>query len=200
MLRGLRGAVFLVLALALAACSPARASAPAAAPPDERTRDALRQPDAVLAALDLHPGDRVADVGAGDGYLSYRLAAAVGPSGRVVATEIDPFALVHLVRRGLREHRRLAPELRLVARDAPGLEPFGYNVILLAQVDQYLGDRAGYFRRLGEALAPGGRLVLANRTPHREGALADAARAGFVLKSEQSLPAQYVATFVKESP
>src|SRR4051812_47057700 len=74
-----------------------RASAPsrpvASRAMSQAAYDGWRQPDAVIAALGLSPGQVVADVGAGKGYLSGRLARAVGPTGRVVATDIDPDAL-----------------------------------------------------------------------------------------------------------
>src|SRR5215831_4895227 len=73
-------------------------------PSDEAARlaafDQYRQPNRVVAALGLRRGQRVADVGAGHGYLTFRLADAVGPEGLVVATEIDDEALD-----ALRAHR-----------------------------------------------------------------------------------------------
>jgi predicted TPR repeat methyltransferase len=92
---------------------------------------------------------------------------------------------------------------RLVGADAPGLEPHAYDLILLAEVDHYLGDRVAYFAALAGALAPGGRLAVANRAPYRDAVLAAAAASGYRLRSESSaLPAQFVFIFVpaKESP
>ena len=53
------------------------------------SRDAWQFPDRVIQSLDIEPGDRVADLGAGDGYFTFRLAEAVGPSGIVYAVDID---------------------------------------------------------------------------------------------------------------
>src|SRR6476469_3097260 len=56
---------------------------------DDPARDAWQKPDAVLDALELAPTMTVADVGAGTGYFSVRLARRV-PHGRVIATDIEP--------------------------------------------------------------------------------------------------------------
>src|SRR4051812_16836625 len=117
--------------------------------------DRMRRPDELVAALKLRPGDTVADVGAGSGYLTHRLAAAVGANGRVVATDVDFAALL-----------QIGPskpiEIRKVAPDDPALEPDAYDLILLSEVDHLLGDRADYLRRLKPALKPGGRVAVCN--------------------------------------
>jgi len=154
--------------------------------------DRYRRPDRIVAALDLAWGMRVADVGAGDGYLSFRLEAAVGPRGRVVATDIDPAALATLARRAPATSR---VEVRLVVPADPGLEAGGYDRILLAQVDHLLGDRPAYLRRLAVALAAGGRIVVVNRLTHRARLLAAVAPAGLrVVRELRDLPGQYLVT------
>src|SRR4030095_12939357 len=52
-------------------------------------RDRWQQPDGVIEALRLRPGDRVADLGSGGGYFTFRLAKAVGPTGHVYAVDVD---------------------------------------------------------------------------------------------------------------
>ena len=83
--------------------------------------DAQRAPAALIEALGLKPGQRVADVGAGRGYLTLRLAAAVGPGGHVVATDVDDDALAATLRfrvqgRGDITVRKVAPNGELTAR------------------------------------------------------------------------------------
>src|SRR5437867_1016505 len=106
--------------------------------------DRYRRPDLLIAALELRPGQAVADVGAGRGYLTHRLAAAVGPQGRVVATDIDAAALSQIGRGAAGE---AAIEQRCVPADDPGLEPGAYDLLLLSQVDHLLADRSAYLRR-----------------------------------------------------
>src|SRR5688572_7350174 len=52
-------------------------------------RDDWQKPDEVIRSLDIRPGDHVADVGSGSGYFTFRLAKAVGPSGKVYAVDVD---------------------------------------------------------------------------------------------------------------
>lgn len=153
--------------------------------------EAYRQPQKVIAGLALAPGMRVADVGAGRGFLTGRIAAAVGPRGHVVATDIDGKALAAIA-------PAPAIETRVVRAGDPGLERAGYDRILVAEVDQYLPDRADYLQRLGRALAPGGFIAVSNRMPYRAPLLAAAARAGLrATELPLGLPAHF---FVKLEP
>lgn len=115
------------------------------------------------------PGMRIADIGAGGGYWTFRLAATVGPSGHVLATEID--WLVHAKLRWIRRTRRAANvTVRRAQPDAPGIAPASVDVILM--VDVFLFDEAHrsasgeYLRRCAAALRPGGRRVIANSCVH----------------------------------
>jgi ubiquinone/menaquinone biosynthesis C-methylase UbiE len=67
-------------------------------------RDDWQQPDRVLADLGLRPGAVLADVGCGDGYFTFRLAQAVGETGRVQAVDIDREAISRVQERAKREH------------------------------------------------------------------------------------------------
>ena len=195
------------LPLALMACKetadrPARN--PAGMSPE--AYDRWRQPGRVLAALELAPGQRVADVGAGTGYFTAGLAEAVGPRGRVVATDVDPPALAALGGLARRAAARPAPgvapvEVRRVEPADPGLEPGTYDRILLSQVDHLVPDRVDYLRRLARALAAGGRLVVVNRRQHRAGLLRDAAAAGLaVARDVTDLPGQTLVILTPGQP
>lgn len=155
-----------------------------------QARDRLRRPDLLVAALGIRPGARVADVGAGDGYLTHRLARAAGASGRVVATDVDAAALARISPSVTGE----APvETRAVRADEPGLEARAYDLILVSEVDQYLPDRAAYFALLRGALAPGGRIAVSNRRAYRERVVDAAAHAALALASEYDrLPAHFL--------
>jgi len=179
---------YVFLAVAAAGCGrPAEAGVDREAAQYE----SYRQPQKVVTALALAPGQRVADVGAGRGFLTTRIAAAVTPGGHVVATDIDAAALAAIP--------RAAPvETRVVRADDPGLEPAAYDRILLAEVDHLLPDRGAYLQRLVRALRPGGFIAVSNRMVYRAPLVAAAQAAGLrATELPLGLPAHF---FVRLEP
>ena len=71
----------------------------------EKERDAVKESAQIIAALELTPGMSVADLGAGSGYHTVRLARALGPDGRVFAQDVMPKYLADLARRVRQEAR-----------------------------------------------------------------------------------------------
>ncbi len=152
--------------------------------------DRYRRPDVLVAALDLHSGQAVADVGAGRGYLTHRLAAKVGAHGRVLASDVDSVALQQIA--AARDNE--APiQTRVVSPADPSLEPSAYDLILLSEVDQLLPDRAAYFRKLALALKPHGRIAVVNRRVFRAAVLDAAGAAGLHVSGERDkIPAYFI--------
>ena len=66
---------------------------------DDPKRDAYQKPHEVLAALKLKPGEVIADIGAGSGYFTFRIAHHVGAKGKVFAVDVSPDMIRHLNRR-----------------------------------------------------------------------------------------------------
>lgn len=66
---------------------------------DDPKRDEYQKPHEVVTALNLKPGETVADIGAGSGYFTFRLARHVGDAGRVYAVDVSPDMILHLNRR-----------------------------------------------------------------------------------------------------
>lgn len=152
--------------------------------------DRSRQPARFIAALGIAPGQRIADVGAGQGYFTQRLAEAVGPTGRVVATDINDEALKRLRARVI---GRENIEVRKVEPDAPGLEAGAYDLILLSEVDHFLTDRVDYLTRLRAALTPQGRIAVTHLRAMRPPLVAAARTAGYSVVSEYNeLPDHYL--------
>ena len=70
---------------------------------DDPKRDAWQKPHEVIEALKLKPDALIADIGAGTGYFTVRLARAV-PAGKVFAVDLEPDMVKHLAERAKREH------------------------------------------------------------------------------------------------
>jgi ubiquinone/menaquinone biosynthesis C-methylase UbiE len=122
-------------------------------------RDEWQQPEAVIALLDIGPGDRVADLGAGSGYFSFRLAEAVGPSGHVYAVDVDGDMLEYLAEKS---RERGAANLTVVKGepDDPKLPDGEIDLVFVSDTYHHLEDRPAYFRRLLTDLAPNGRVAI----------------------------------------
>lgn len=143
---------------------PARAPAPAMSwlGADWLTRPervAEEQPDAMLDALGVTPGMRVADIGAGVGYHALRLSARVGAGGKVYATDLQPEMLA-MLRAALAEARVANVEPVQSRDDATGLAAASVDLALMVDVYHELAEPAAFMRDLRRALAPGGRVVL----------------------------------------
>ncbi|TMQ05500.1 MAG: methyltransferase domain-containing protein [Deltaproteobacteria bacterium] len=125
---------------------------------DTPERDAWQQPERVVAALKLGPRMVIADIGAGTGYFSVRLARAV-PDGQVIATDIEPDMVRHITERAAREQ---LPNLRAVQTPPtdPELAPASIDRILVVDVWHHIDDRDAYARALARALRPGGKLAI----------------------------------------
>ena len=153
-------------------------------------QDSFRRPDRLLLALGIARGQTVAEIGAGGGYLTRHLAQAVGPSGKVVATDIDKAALAAL---RSRMQAAFQVETRLVPRDASGLELSRYDVIVLADVVHLLPQPDRYLPALFPSLRPGGHLYVVGREDRMPGLAQAAKRAGLQIRPVQAdLPAQFV--------
>jgi ubiquinone/menaquinone biosynthesis C-methylase UbiE len=121
-------------------------------------RAAWQQPDALVSALGLTPGATAADVGAGPGYFTLRLARAVGPGGTVFGLDVEP-RMIELLAMRARE-AGLANVVPVLAPAGDGLPPRPCDLILLVNAFHHFPDGPGYLDRLAGALAPGGRLAL----------------------------------------
>jgi cyclopropane fatty-acyl-phospholipid synthase-like methyltransferase len=196
--RGAAALAFLAAALLLAGCDPLKRWAYE----DFGGRDAWQQPERVVADLGLAEGARVADLGSGGGYFSFRLARAVGASGRVFAVDIDPGMNEHVAKEA--EKQRLANlETVLAASGDPRL-PEPVDLVFTSNTYHHLEDRAAYFRRVRERhLRPGGRVAIVEYRPEqsshstsRETIEAELSLAGFrLLQSFDYLEKQHFLVF-----
>ena len=120
--------------------------------------DRLRDPDAVIAALGVRPGDRVADVGPGYGHFTLRLARAVAPDGIVYAADADARTLDDLRRAA---HERTITNLRPVLTSARKLElPEAVDLIFVSATYHHLRRPVRYFAEARSLLRPDGRVAI----------------------------------------
>ena len=122
-------------------------------------REAEEEPARAIDALALRPGMTVADIGAGSGYYTVRLARHVGAEGKVYATDIQVGMLSLIQRRAAMEKlTNIVPVLGVP--DDPKLPPGSVDLALMVDVYHELAAPQAFVRRLREALKPDGRLVL----------------------------------------
>lgn len=117
------------------------------------------QPDKMLAALDIRPGSVVADVGAGVGYHTWRLSKIVGPSGRVIAEDIQP-RMVEMLQRNVDQRGLANVEIILGTATDPKLPAAALDLVLMVDVYHEFGEPVTMMTHIKKALKPDGRLVL----------------------------------------
>ena len=122
-------------------------------------REQEEAPDAALDAIGIARGSTIADVGAGAGYFTWRLAARVGPAGKVFATDIQP-QMLDLLRRNAASRGLHNVEAVLSTVDDPHLPRAALDLVLLVDVYHEFSEPQKMLRGIRAALRPGGRLVL----------------------------------------
>jgi SAM-dependent methyltransferase len=172
---------------------------------DDPKRDAWQKPHEVIQALALKPDAVVADIGAGTGYFSVRLAHLV-PNGRVLAVDTEPDMVKYLAERAKREGLK---NMTAVAAkpDDPKL-PQKVDLALFVDVYHHIDNRERYFRTLADSLKRGGRVAVIDfRMDSPDGPPKDARiapervrtelkSAGYELAQEHAfLPHQYFLVF-----
>jgi ubiquinone/menaquinone biosynthesis C-methylase UbiE len=129
---------------------------------EERTdarRDAQFKIDTGLDTLDIRPGMLVAEVGAGSGYLAFKLAARVGPRGMVIAEDISTREL------GILKVRAQAKGLSTLdvipgSPEDPKLPADSLDLVFMHAVIKFVQQPVALFRNVAKSLKPGGRFVL----------------------------------------
>jgi predicted methyltransferase len=176
---------------------------------DDPARDAWQSPDLVVRLLELKPGQTVADIGAGTGYFNPHLARAVGTTGKVIAVDVEPALIAHLAERARRDHTPQV-EARLATADDARLQAAEVDAVLMVDTYHHLNDRVAYFRRLRDAVKPGGTLTVVDFKPGADPAVgppeshripisqveAELSEAGWrPVSAGDMLPYQYLLTF-----
>jgi ubiquinone/menaquinone biosynthesis C-methylase UbiE len=173
----------LLLALfALAACQkqapgdpfplPHRPVSPIVSPrySNEDARDSVREAQTVMRLADVQPGMKVADIGAGEGYYTVRLAPLVGKKGRVLAEDIVPATRDFLAARVQRENLDNVA-VRLGKENDPLLPERSFDRIFMIHMYHEIERPSEFLWHLRDALGPKGRIVVvdADRPTDRHG-------------------------------
>lgn len=124
---------------------------------DDPARDAWQKPDEVIRALSLKEDARVADIGAGTGYFTVRLARAA-PKGTIFAADIEPDMVRHLAHRAKGEG--LANIRAVQAAPASPNLPEPVDLVLVVDTYHHIARRADYFRKLKASLRAEGRVAI----------------------------------------
>ena len=131
--------------------------------PPRTQRDTWQRPVRVMEELGIRAGAMVADVGAGSGYFTFRLAARVGPKGKVYAQDLDEKVLAQIRERSQKEKVAYIETIR-GTEDDPKLPGSTLDAILVADAFHEFTHAdamvAGFYR----ALKPGGRLGVLDST------------------------------------
>jgi len=122
-------------------------------------RESEEAPSKAIEALEIQPGQVVADIGAGSGYYTVRLAREVGPTGKVYGTDIQP-GMLDLLLRNVAKAKLDNVVPVLGTPDDPKLPPGSIDLALMVDVYHELGAPQAFIRKLRASLKPNGRLVL----------------------------------------
>lgn len=136
----------------------------------EDARDRAGEAERVMDLLGVRPGMAVADVGAGSGYYTVRLAPRVGPRGRVIAQDIVPAYLERLARR-VRQDSLRNVTVGLGDPHDPRLPRNSADLVLLVYMYHEVEQPYAFLYNLRPALRPGGRVAVVdlNRSTRRHG-------------------------------
>ena len=179
---------------------------------DRAERDIEEEPDRAIDVLKIEKGSTVADIGAGSGYMTVKLAKKVGPQGRVYANDIQP-AMLELLNKRITKSKIANVSVVLGMQDDPRLPVETLDLVLMVDVYHELSQPQLMLRHIRASLKPGGRLVLLEYRkedpsipikPEHKMSVADAKleveAEGFKLtKTNEDLPRQHILLFTKAS-
>ena len=176
---------------------------------DDPKRDAYQKPQEVLAALDLKPGEVIADIGAGSGYFTFRMARHVSERGKVYAVDVSPDMILH-INRAIRDLRVTNVISILADPDDPLLPVTSVNRLFFSDSWHHIENQTKYLSLMKKLLKPNGEVVMIDfhkkETPAgpplkiriaREALIKQMESGGFRLAKEHTfLPYQYFMVFM----
>ncbi len=174
---------------------------------EDPERDEWQKPVEVVKAMDLKPGDVVADIGAGTGYFTRHFAVAVSPDGKALGLDIEQ-SMVKYMREDAQKLHLNNYEAKVIKTDDPELAAHSVDVIFLCNTYHHIENRVEYFRNVSKSLKPNGRIIIvdfyknSDFGPPRDHKMAktvvinEMGGAGYELLNDQTvLPEQYYLEF-----
>lgn len=173
-------------------------------------RDEWQQPDRIMDVLEIADGAKVADIGAGGGWFSVRLAHRVGPNGKVFAVDIQPPMIEAITRRVQREG--LPNVQTILGKPDDPLLPAGIQAAIIVDAYPQIRNPVTLLKNIVKSLAPNGRVGIVDFKKEGSGGpgppleerldpvqiIRDAQNAGLQLRSSESfLRYQYLLVFVR---
>jgi putative heme-binding domain-containing protein len=122
-------------------------------------RDAEERPDSLVNALEIPAGVSVAEIGSGTGYFTWRLAEKVGPTGKVLAVDLQP-KMLDLTTETIKKHKLSNVQLILGSENDPHLPPASLDLVLIAYAYHEFSEPEAMLTAVRRALKPDGRLVI----------------------------------------
>ena len=174
---------------------------------DDPQRESYQKPDQVVAALNVSEGETVADVGAGSGYFTFRLANAVGKKGRVFAIDINPEMIIHLNR--LIRDKRIMNVTTILSVPEDPLVPALVDRVFICDTWHHVDKQTSFLALIKKSLKPGGQVIMIDFQKRslpvgppvemkiaREDLIHQMEAAGYTLRKEHTfLPYQYFLIF-----
>jgi len=161
----------------------------------EDARDRLGEAEQVMGLAGIKPGMSVADVGAGEGYYTVRLARVVGPKGRVLAEDIVPDVRDQLSDRVQRE-RLDNVAVKLGAADNPMLPSGSFDRLFLVHMYHEVQSPYAFLWHLRDGVKPGGLVVVveSNRPVRQHGMPPSSLKCEFAALGMQAVKAAMLAS------
>ncbi len=168
-----------------------------------------QRPEQIMDLLHIADGSTVADIGAGAGWFTIRLARRVGPNGIIYSQDVQREMLEAIRRRVSREGLQNV-RTRLGDGSDPNLQVSGLDAIVVVDAYQEVEDRVTFLQNLARALKPNGLIGVVNWNPGRGGpgppenvrvdkamVISDVSSAGLRIVDEETLPYQYMLVLAK---
>ncbi|MGF7169595.1 putative methyltransferase [Sphingobium xanthum] len=136
----------------------------------EEARDRVNEAEEIMDKAGIKPGMTVADIGAGEGYYTVRLARRVGPNGRVLAQDIIAEVIDQLGRRVTKENWENV-SVKLGTADDPKLPDASFDRVLMVHMYHEISEPYAFLWRLYPSLKKGGQVVVVdtNRPTEQHG-------------------------------